>query len=157
MLLFRIFAWSNILFCFRFQLFWFNALICPCNCCLCPKEKSRSIVHGFSPYHKDPPSHLYFLLQRNKKAWWQSRKMLLKCMWPSMLARSIAEFLWQVSFFIFSIFRCIDMCIDNWKQAVLFAESYWYINMGHINDTPIIISMCFYCSSSRRLPQERKR
>ena len=28
------------------------------------------------------------------------------------------------------------MCIDKWKQAVLFEESYQYINMGHINDTP---------------------
>ena len=30
------------------------------------------------------------------------------------------------------------MCIDKWKQAVLFKESYRYMDMYHINDTPSI-------------------
>ena len=30
------------------------------------------------------------------------------------------------------------MCIDKWKQAVLFKESYQYIDMDHFNDTPTI-------------------
>ena len=28
------------------------------------------------------------------------------------------------------------MCIDKWKEAVLCKESYRYIDMDHINDTP---------------------
>ena len=40
---------------------------------------------------------------------------------------------------MFFIFRYIAICSDKWKQAVLFKESYRYIDMPHINDTP-----CFY-------------
>ena len=32
------------------------------------------------------------------------------------------------------------MCIDKWKQAVLFEESYRYIDMENIDDTPV----CMY-------------
>ena len=38
---------------------------------------------------------------------------------------------------MFFIFRYIAIRIDKWKQAVLFKESYRYIDMPHINDTPI--------------------
>ena len=27
------------------------------------------------------------------------------------------------------------MCIDKWKQAVMFEYSYRYIDMDHVNDT----------------------
>ena len=37
---------------------------------------------------------------------------------------------------MFLIFQYIAICIDKWKQAVLFKESYRYIDMPHINDTP---------------------
>ena len=29
-----------------------------------------------------------------------------------------------------------DMCINNWKHCILFEESYRYIDIGHIDDTP---------------------
>ena len=41
-----------------------------------------------------------------------------------------------MSIFMFLIFRYIAIRIDKWKHAVLFKESYRYIDMPHINDTP---------------------
>ena len=37
---------------------------------------------------------------------------------------------------MFLIFRYIAIRIDKWKQAVLFKESYRYVDMPHINDSP---------------------
>ena len=54
---------------------------------------------------------------------------------------------------MFLIFRYIAIPIDKWKQAVLFEESYQYIDMPHINDSPTNYKP-LYSSVNKCLVQE---